>query len=135
MDQYSRFLWVAYSVGWWIHAHIYPGWDDSVWKWGWEHKLISFGGVGGAFPVVTWIWNYFKSKRLLKCARILRKYADKQKRIEPNIVGFPRGTLAQELGTKLGLKYAFMTDDVIEFMEEKGWATKINYPPGCWQIN
>jgi hypothetical protein len=68
---------------------------------------------------------------ILECARKIRAYADQQRKAQRNELWcIHKDRIRVELG-----EHSALTDEVIEFMEEKGWAVKANYPPECWRIN
>jgi hypothetical protein len=92
-------------------------------------KAISFGSVVSGLGILARFWTWFRQRGVKHLARKLRAYADEAKRKNPNIFAFPRQTLAEHLGHS-----EKKTGEVLEFMEEKGWATKVRFPVDCWQI-
>jgi len=76
--------------------------------------------------------RWLKEQSLLRCARKLREYSANERKKEPNIHCFPRDTLREVLARQGDER---VTDDVLEFMELKGWAGRVKHPPDCYWIN
>ena len=89
--------------------------------------MIPVGNIGG---LLERLWNSVKQGRLKKLAWNLRDYADSEKRKEPNLYAFSRAALTRQLGQS-----SHRIREVLEFMEEKGWAVKVRFPVHYWQIN
>jgi hypothetical protein len=72
-----------------------------------------------------------KHKKLIgECAQVLRNFAASARTKQPNLYCFPKQILARQLGS-----HASLIDEVIGFMEEKGWASKVVNPADCWKVN
>jgi hypothetical protein len=71
-----------------------------------------------------------REQKLIRCARVLRKYSVDRRRLEPNIHCFPRTELYYAIK-----EHNCDLDDLLEFMEAKGWAQKVRHPPDCFWIN
>ena len=89
--------------------------------------MIPIGNVSG---VLVRVWDFVKQRSLKKLAWILREYADREKQKEPNMWAFSRAALTRQLGSS-----GHCIREVLEFMEEKGWAVKARFPMDCWHIN
>jgi len=89
--------------------------------------MVPIGSLSG---LLVRVWDAVRRSGLSKLAWRLREYADSKKREAPNLYAFSRAALVRELG-----RYANRFRDVIEFMEERGWAVKVKNPPDHWQIN
>jgi hypothetical protein len=70
----------------------------------------------------------FKQRKLKKLAWILRDYAAKQRATNLNIIAFGTESLANQLGN-----HSSLIREVIEYMEEKGWAKRPKYGDS-WEI-
>ena len=103
----------------------------SIWTWiiayrGW----ISASSIAAISGGVWQMLNLFKKRKLLRYARILRAFAQRMRILSPSHVdSFPIKLLGDQLG-----KERKILDDLMEFMEEEGWAKKVDYPPGNWKI-
>jgi hypothetical protein len=86
--------------------------------------ISSFGGLA------VKVWEAINLRGLKKLAWTLRDYADLVRHKEPNLHGFPKSTLATVLGNS-----GHRIREVLEFMEQKGWAVKKHSPADCWDIN
>ena len=89
--------------------------------------MIPIGNLSG---VLVRIWDSVKERGLKDLAWGIRDYADMVRRKEPNIYAFSRPALERQLG-----KNARRIREVLEFMEQRGWAEKVRNPADCWQIN
>jgi len=89
--------------------------------------MVPIGNVSG---VLVRIWDSVKQAGLKKFAWTLRDYADREKQKEPNMWAFSRAALTRQLG-----RNGHRIREVLEFMEEKGWAVKARNPVDCWHIN
>ena len=89
--------------------------------------MIPIGNFSG---LLVRIWNFVKQRGVKKLAWILREYADRVRQKQPNIWAFPRPVLTRQLGSS-----GHRIREVLEFMEEKGWAVKARNPADCWHIN
>jgi hypothetical protein len=89
--------------------------------------MIPVGNISG---LLVRAWDLVKQRGLKKLAWILREYADREKQKEPNMWAFSRAALTRQLGSS-----GHRIREVLEFMEEKGWAVKAQRPAGCWHIN
>jgi hypothetical protein len=89
--------------------------------------MVSIGNISG--PLFR-IFDFFRLRELTRLARSLRDYADEVRRTEPNLFAFSRAQLAIRLGQS-----AHRIREVLEFMEERGWAAKVRYPADYWQVN
>ena len=89
--------------------------------------MIPIGNLSG---LLVRIWDLVKQRGLKKLAWILREYADCEREKEPNMWAFSRAALTRQLGSS-----GHRIREVLEFMEEKGWAVKVRSPVDCWQIN
>jgi hypothetical protein len=93
-------------------------------------KLISFGTIFTGIGMVVRTSAWFKQRGVKSLARRVLYYTDEVRRKNPNLFAFPRQHLAEQLGCT-----AKRMGEVLEFMEEKGWAAKVRFPVDCWQIN
>jgi hypothetical protein len=92
----------------------------------WKKKLVEIDGLTDKREVES-----EESTLILECARKVRTYADQVRKKQRNELWcITKDRICQALGD-----HADLTDKVIEFMEEKGWAKKANYPPECWHVN
>ena len=89
--------------------------------------MIPIGNVSG--PLMR-VWDFVRLRGLKKLAWTLREYADREKQKEPNIWAFSLAALTRQLG-----RSGHRIREVLEFMEERGWAVKARNPAGCWHIN
>jgi hypothetical protein len=89
--------------------------------------MIPIGNVSG---LLVRIWESVNEHGLKDLAWSLREYADMERRKEPDMYAFSRSALARRLG-----KNAHRIREVLEFMEQKGWAVKVRHPADCWQVN
>lgn len=89
--------------------------------------MIPIGSVSG---LLVRVWDLVKQRGLKKLAWNLREYADREKGRKPNLYCISRAALARQLG-----RSAHRVCEVLEFMEEKGWAVKVRNRVDCWQIN
>ena|SRR5882757_9342247 len=105
---------------WQVIAHF------VVTHWG----LISFGTILTGIGMVLRATAWFKLRVVKSMSRRVRSYSDEVRRKNPNVFAFPRQHLAEQLGCP-----AARMGEVLEFMEEKGWAAKVRFPVDCWQIN
>lgn len=97
---------------------------------GW--KIFVVGTIGTLMGPAMFRW--FKQSRMRHYARMLREYCDLLKSLDSDFSHLPFHMIENKL-RGLGLPFYLKTRDVIEFMEEKGWATKMMTPPNCWRIN
>jgi len=94
-------------------------------------KLLSLGSsIVSIAGILARVWAWFKQRRVKRFARKVRTYADEVKRKNPNLFAFPRQHLAERLG-----RSRKRIGEVLEFMEDKGWAVKVRFPADYWQIN
>jgi hypothetical protein len=93
-------------------------------------KLISVGGIVSGFGGMFKVWTWFKQRAVHSLARRVRNYADEVRRKDPNVFAFPREHLAEQLGCD-----SKRMAEILEVMEEKGWAVKVDFPADCWKIN
>jgi hypothetical protein len=93
-------------------------------------KLISFGSIASGIGMAVRASAWFKQRGVKSLSRRVREYADEVRRKNPNLFAFPRKHLAEQLGCSVQ-----RMGEVLEFMEEKGWAVKVRFPVDCWQIN
>jgi hypothetical protein len=102
----------------------------AVWAWILAH-WTSLSSIGAAWAAWWGMLIWFKSRKIHRCARSLRAYAQRMRQESPaSIETFSIILLGKHLG-----KDRKILDDVIEYMEEKHWAEKVAYPPGHWKIN
>ena len=93
-------------------------------------KLISFGTIFTGIGMVLRTSVWFKQRSVKSLARRVRDYADEVRRKNPNLFALPRQHLAEQIGCS-----ARRMGEVLEFMEDKGWAVKVRFPVDCRQIN
>ena len=93
-------------------------------------RLISFGTIFTGIGMVVRATAWSKQRGVKSVSRRVRSYSDEVRRKNPNVFAFPRQHLAEQLGCT-----AARMAEVLEFMEEKGWAVKVRFPVDCWQIN
>jgi hypothetical protein len=94
----------------------------------WMKLLSGVTFVSFCSFITRWL-STRKQAKLKKLARRLRYYADEVRMKEPNVKFFPEKSLAAQLGDD-----AKDITEVLEWMEEKGWAVRVEYPVGCWRI-
>jgi hypothetical protein len=105
---------------------------EIVWAFILAHRgLISVSGITAIVGSVMFVIRWYRSRRLLRCARELRRYATHIRVLSPDPVkSFHVIFLRKHLGSEGRYIY-----DVLELMEEKHWARKLEYPVGEWEIN
>ena len=63
------------------------------------------------------------------CAQVMRNFAAEWRRKQPNAYCVPKDRFTMQLGA-----HADLVDEVIDYMEQKGWAVKVKFPADCCDI-
>jgi hypothetical protein len=93
--------------------------------------LAILGWLGWLVSKVPTTLRWWRLRKLRKLAQFIRDYSDFVRSFTPGQVFFQKAMFTRQLKGKLPF---YLTEgDVIDFMEEKGWAEKIRH--GDWQIN
>jgi hypothetical protein len=110
-------------------------WSDLSLTW----KIIStvlgaIALVAAGWKPVMGMWGWWKEGRLKKYSRILRDHCDLLRSIEPNFSNLPFPMIEDFLKHNK-IPFYLKTRDVLEFMEGREWASKLNNPVNCWRID